>query len=110
MQKYYHNEPKFNGVYSRKSLLKIKDGAYIINLDEFKKLIGQNYMRMVIIQPTLAALELNIFSNKLGKSQETKVLFQIFIEYKHFCIGFSDFMLKGKSLPKNNKMILKYFH
>ena len=40
MQKYYHNEPKFNGVYSRQSLLKIKDGAYIINLDEFKKLIG----------------------------------------------------------------------
>ena len=28
----YQNEPKFSGVYSRKNLSKIKDGAYIINL------------------------------------------------------------------------------
>ena len=34
MQKYYENEPKFNGIYSRNILPKIKDGAYIINLDE----------------------------------------------------------------------------
>ena len=33
IQKYYGNEPKFNGVYSRNNLLKIKDGAYIINLE-----------------------------------------------------------------------------
>ena len=31
-QKYYENEPKFNGIYSRNNLLKIKDGTYIINL------------------------------------------------------------------------------
>ena len=31
MQKYYQNEPKFNGVHSRNNLLKIKDGAYVIN-------------------------------------------------------------------------------
>ena len=30
MQKYYQNEPKFNGDYSRNNLSKIKDGAYII--------------------------------------------------------------------------------
>ena len=36
IQKYYENEPKFNGVYSRNSLSKIKVGAYIINLDEYK--------------------------------------------------------------------------
>ena len=36
IQKYYENESKFNGVYSRNSLRKIKDGAYIINLDEHK--------------------------------------------------------------------------
>ena len=29
-------EPKFNGVYLRKNLPQIKDGAYVINLDEFK--------------------------------------------------------------------------
>ena len=33
IQKYYQNEPKFNGVYSRNNLPKIKDGAYVINLD-----------------------------------------------------------------------------
>ena len=26
IQKYYENEPKFNGVYSRNNLFKIKDG------------------------------------------------------------------------------------
>ena len=34
IQKYYQNEPKFNGIYSRNNLSKIKDGAYIVNLDE----------------------------------------------------------------------------
>ena len=32
-QKYYQNEAKFNCVYSRNNLPKIKDGAYVINLD-----------------------------------------------------------------------------
>ena len=35
MQKYYKNEPRFNGVYSRDNLPKIRDGAYIINFDEY---------------------------------------------------------------------------
>ena len=36
IQEYYQNEPKFNGVYSRYSLpKKIKDGTYVINLDEY---------------------------------------------------------------------------
>ena len=36
MQKYYQNEPKFNVVYSRNSLSKIKGEACIINLDEYE--------------------------------------------------------------------------
>ena len=36
IQKYYQNEPKFNGVYSRNNLPRIKDEAYVINLDGFK--------------------------------------------------------------------------
>ena len=37
IQKYYENEPRFNGVYSRNNLpKKIKDGAYVINLDEYE--------------------------------------------------------------------------
>ena len=36
IQKYYKKEPIFNGVFSRNHLpKKIKDGAYIINLDEY---------------------------------------------------------------------------
>ena len=36
IQKYYKNEPRFNGVFSRNNLpKKIKDGAYVINLDEY---------------------------------------------------------------------------
>ena len=34
---YYENEPRFNGVYSRDNLHKtIKNGAYVINLDEYE--------------------------------------------------------------------------
>ena len=36
IQAYYHNEPRFIGVYSRDNLPnKIKDGSYEINLDEY---------------------------------------------------------------------------
>ena len=35
-QKFYQNEPIFNGVYSRDNLPNtIKDGAYVVNLDEY---------------------------------------------------------------------------
>ena len=36
IQKLYQNELKFNGVYSRNNSFKVKDGAYIINLDEYE--------------------------------------------------------------------------
>ena len=35
IQKYYQNQPRFNGVYSRDNLPKTKDGDYVINLDEY---------------------------------------------------------------------------
>ena len=36
IQKYYENEPRFNGIYYRDNLPKrIKDGPYVINLDEY---------------------------------------------------------------------------
>ena len=34
IQNYYKNEP--SGVYSRDNLPKIENGAYVINLDEYK--------------------------------------------------------------------------
>ena len=36
IQKYYQNEPRFNGVHSRNNLPKIKDGPYVIYLDEYE--------------------------------------------------------------------------
>ena len=48
IQKYYQNQTKFNGVFSRDNLPnKIKDGAYIINLDEFSD-IGTHWVVLYI--------------------------------------------------------------
>ena len=33
------NEPKFIGLYSKNTLPKIKDGAYVINLDKFESVV-----------------------------------------------------------------------
>ena len=47
IQKYYQNETKFNGVYSRSNLPKIKDRAYVTNLDEFKS-IGTHWITLYV--------------------------------------------------------------
>ena len=47
VQKYYQNEVKFNGVYSQIKLPKIKDGAYVINLDEYKS-IGAHWIAFYV--------------------------------------------------------------
>ena len=36
IQKYYQNGPTFNGVYSKNNLPKIRDEAYVKNLDEYE--------------------------------------------------------------------------
>ena len=38
IQKNYQNKTKFNGVFSTNNLTKMNDGAYVINLDEFKSI------------------------------------------------------------------------
>ena len=46
IQKYYQNEPKFNGVYSRdNSPNKIKDGGCVINLGEYSD-IGTHWIAL----------------------------------------------------------------
>ena len=45
--KYYENEPKFNGVYSRNNSSKIKEGTYIINLDEYES-IGTHWIALYV--------------------------------------------------------------
>ena len=47
IQKYYQNEPRFNSVYSRDNLTKIKNGAYIINLDEYSD-IGTHWVALYV--------------------------------------------------------------
>ena len=43
IKKYYQNEPRFNGVYSRDNLTEIKDGAYVINLNDYSD-IGTHWV------------------------------------------------------------------
>ena len=58
IQKYHQNESRFNGGFSGDNLPdKIKDGAYVINLDEYSDIA------MLLI---LTTLELNIFQKKLN--------------------------------------------
>ena len=46
IQKYYKNEPRFNNVFSRNNLpKKIKDGAYVINLDEYAD-VGMHWIAL----------------------------------------------------------------
>ena len=47
IQKDYQYEHKFNGVYSRDNLPKIKDGAYVINLDEYSD-IGTHWVALYV--------------------------------------------------------------
>ena len=56
IQKYYQNDPRLNGVYSRDNLTEIKDAAYVINLDEYSdiethwvNLYVQNMMLLILI-------------------------------------------------------------
>ena len=45
IQKYYQNDPRFNGVYSGDNLPKIKNRAYLINLDEYSD-IGTHWIAL----------------------------------------------------------------
>ena len=48
MQEYYKNEPRFNVVYSRDNLPKsIKNGAYIINFDEYED-VGTHWIGLYV--------------------------------------------------------------
>ena len=127
----YKNEPRFNGVYSRDNLPKIKDGAYIINLDEYSDI--RTHWVALYLQNNNNVICLNSF----GVEHIPKEI-KAFITNKniitnifriqaydsrmcgYFCIGFIGFMLAGKTLTeyvnlfspndfkKNDDMILNY--
>ena len=70
IQKYYQNKPKFNGVCSKNNLPKIKDGTYVVYLDEYES-IETHWIALHSNNnnaPILTALELNIFQKKLKNS------------------------------------------
>ena len=60
--KYFNYKHKFNGVYSRENLPRIKDGAYVINLnDKVKEPIGFHDLLTETQLYTLILLEFNVF-------------------------------------------------
>ena len=104
IQKYYQNEPNFNGVYSRNNLPKINDGAYVINLTEYQ-----------LIETYWIALYANannvVYFNSFGVEHIPKAI-KKFIENtnnitniysiqaydlimcRYFCIEFIDFVIR----------------
>ena len=47
IKKYYQKEPRFNGVYSRNNLSKIKDETYMVNHDEYES-IGTHWIALYV--------------------------------------------------------------
>ena len=88
IQIYYQNKPsvkqvqqRFNVVFSRNNLPKLKDGTYEINVDQSKSVVTVNIS--AIMWQVLIAFELNTFKRKLQNLLLTKILRQMFIDYKH---------------------------
>ena len=107
IQKYYHIKPRFNDVYPRDNLPKIKDGAFIINLDEHSD-IGTHWIALHIqnnvtyfdsFRVEHIPKEIKTFiGNKNIKTNIFRIQAYDSIMCGYFCIGFIDFMLAGKTL------------
>ena len=130
IQKYYKNEPRFNGVYSRDNLYKIKDGAYIINLDEYSDLgfhwvvlYAQNNNSVTYFDSfgvEYIPKEIRAFiNNKNIKTNIFRIKAYNSIMCRYFCNGFINFARKtlteytnlfsANNLKKNGDIILNYF-
>ena len=129
---YYENESRFNGVYSRDNLPnKIKDGAYVINLDEYSD-IGTHWIALYVKNNDITyfdsfgvehiSKEIKAFiKNRNIKTNLFTIQAYDSIMCRYFWIRFINFMLKGKTvtefmnffLPnnfkKNDDIILSYF-
>ena len=65
IQKYYQNEPIFNGLYSRINLpKKVRNGAYVINLNEYVD-VGTDWIAFFVTEMKLFILKLFIFLKRL---------------------------------------------
>ena len=67
MQKYYQNESEFNGFYLRNDLSKMKNGAYMIKLDQCES-TGTHWIALYVNAKNVTSFgvrEFNIFQKKL---------------------------------------------
>ena len=129
IQKYYQNEPRFNGVFSRNNLPKtIKDGAYLINLDEYAD-AGTYWIALFCNRDDVeqgvehVPEEIKEFvGNKNIKANIFRVQANNSIMCEYFGIRFIDFNFPGKKLTDftsifspydffflNDNIILSYF-
>ena len=133
IQKYYQNEPKFNGVFSRNNLpKKIKVRAYVINLDEYAD-VGTHWITLFCNKNEMVYFDnfgvehvpeeiKKFLGNKNIKANIFWTEANNSVMCGYFCIGFTDFVLAGKKLTvytnlfsphdfkKTNDIILSYFN
>ena len=131
IHRYYRYKFKFNDVSSRDNLPnEIKDGAYIINVDEYAD-VGTHWIALYVPNSDATYFDSfgvehipKAFKNFLGNKNITTNIFRIqaydLIMCRYFCFGFIDYMLTGKTLidytslfsphdfKKNEKIILSY--
>ena len=119
IQKYYQNEPRFDGVYSKNNLpKKIKDGAYVINLDKYVD-VGTHWIALFCKRNEIVyfdAFGVEHVSEEIkefiGNKNITANIFRVqannSIISGYFCIGFIDFMLAGKKLTDFTSMFSPY--
>ena len=129
IQKYYQNEPRFNGVYSTNNLpKKIKDGAYI---DEYTD-VGTHWITLFCNRSEIVYFDTfgvehvpeeteEFIGNKNIRANIFRVQANNSVLCGYFCIGFIDFMLTGEKITdftssfsrynfkKNDNIILSYF-
>ena len=132
VKSYYQNEHRFSGVYSTDNLPdRIKDGAYVVNLDEYSN-IETHWVALYVnnkIVTYFVSFGIEHISKEVQKFVNNKnITANIFrkqaydsVMCGHFCIGFIDYMFMGKSLTdctnlfiannfkKNDDIILNYF-
>ena len=109
IQRYYENEQRFNGVFSRNNLpKKIKDGAYVINLDEYVD-VDTQWISLFCNRSEIAYFDSfgvehvpeeikEFIGNKNIKANIFRVQANNSVMCGYFYIGFIDFMLAGKKL------------
>ena len=83
IEKYYEIKIKFNGVCSRNNLSKIKDVAFIINLDEYES-IETHWIALYVNDNNVKYFDSSGFRHIQKEIKKSKIKnWRIFVEYKH---------------------------